>query len=100
MAFVYPSFYEGFGIPLLEAMGCSCPIIASDIPTTNEVVNDVLFYFEPGNEDNLINSLGYIGATEATQLIVKDSLDLVKKYSWDKTSQKVNSVLQLISRFG
>lgn len=100
MAFVYPSLYEGFGIPLLEAMGCSCPIIASDIPSTNEVANDVPFYFEPGNEDNLINSLDYIGSTEATQVKIKYGLDLVKEYSWDKTSQQVNSVLQLISRYG
>ena len=100
MAFVYPSLYEGFGIPLLEAMSCSCPIIASDIPSTNEVANDVPFYFEPGNEDNLINSLDHIGATEATQVKIKDGHDLVKKYSWDKTSQQVNSVLQMINRIG
>lgn len=50
MAFVYPSQYEGFGIPLLQAMACGCPIVALDISSSREVTKDYpdlfLFYEE------------------------------------------------------
>src|SRR4030042_433317 len=45
LALVYPSIYEGFGVPLLEAMACGCPIVASRIPSTLEVVGDCPIYF-------------------------------------------------------
>ena len=56
-AFVYPSRYEGFGIPLLEAMACRCPLVASRIPTTVEVAGDVPHFFEPGDVDGLADAL-------------------------------------------
>ncbi len=56
-AFVYPSRYEGFGIPLLEAMACRCPLVASRIPTTEEVAGDVPHYFGPGDADGLSDAL-------------------------------------------
>ncbi|MDP2287975.1 MAG: glycosyltransferase family 1 protein [Actinomycetota bacterium] len=52
-AFVFPSEMEGFGLPLLEAMACNCPVIASAIPVFHEVAGAAAHYFEPGNSEHL-----------------------------------------------
>ena len=53
VAFVYPSLYEGFGIPLLEAMACGCTVVASDIPSSREVAGEFPMYFDPTSADDL-----------------------------------------------
>ena len=45
--FVYPSLYEGFGLPLLEAMSCGCPVICSNTSSIPEVVGNAAIYFDP-----------------------------------------------------
>jgi glycosyltransferase involved in cell wall biosynthesis len=55
--FVFPSFYEGFGIPPLEAMACGCPVIASTAPALREVCGDAAMYFDPSRPDELAQCL-------------------------------------------
>jgi glycosyltransferase involved in cell wall biosynthesis len=50
-AFLFPSFYEGFGIPPLEAMSCGCPVVVSDIPVMHEIFGDSVHYINPNNSD-------------------------------------------------
>lgn len=51
--FVFPSLYEGFGFPLLEAMTCECPLIVSGIPIFHKINDDTVMYFEVRNQDDL-----------------------------------------------
>ncbi len=57
LAFIYPSHFEGFGIPLLEAMNCGCLIVASDIPSTREIAGEIPIYFEATKIDSLLHAL-------------------------------------------
>ena len=83
LAFVYPSLSEGFGIPLLEAMACGCPIVASRIPTSLEIARDVPYYFDPLNKDELIAALDAACFSEE----IKSRDDILANYSWDRTAR-------------
>jgi len=88
---VYPSVYEGFGLPLVEAMACGCPIIASMIPSTLEIAGDVPIYFDADDPESLLQALNRAvtkerGAREA------NGLARSRLYSWDNSAAKTLNV--------
>lgn len=87
LAFIYPSRYEGFGIPLLEAMACGCPVIASRIPSSVEVAGDVPIFFTPGNMDELIAALDQTVHEGRSAPRTVAGLALARQYSWENTAQ-------------
>ena len=88
LAFVYPSLYEGFGLPLLEAMSCGCPIVASRISSSIEVARDCPIYFEPAQLNDLLRALDLVKGEGRNSDRVQRGLRLVKEYSWDKTAAR------------
>jgi glycosyltransferase involved in cell wall biosynthesis len=91
-AFVYPSLYEGFGIPILEAMKCACPVIAAHIPTSTEVGGECPIYFDPLNIDSLINAFDRVLAEGRTPERIQIGLEQAKRYTWGKTAQATLAV--------
>ena len=85
--FVYPSLYEGFGIPPLEAMACGTPVIVSNTSSIPEVVGDAGLYFQPSSVDDLIHALDRIvdDSTLRSELVTR-GLDRSKMFAWDKTA--------------
>jgi glycosyltransferase involved in cell wall biosynthesis len=96
-AFIYPSLYEGFGIPLLEAMACGCPVIASRIPSTFEIAGEVPIYFEPNSIDGLHESLDAAINSGKDTLRVQQGLEKVRGFSWERTAQKTLDVYREVS---
>ena len=87
LAFVYPSLYEGFGIPLLEAMALNCPVLAADVSSIPEVTGDAALLFNPCSVDAIYEAI--------IQIIRRPGLrdDLIEKgrrrihhFSWEKTA--------------
>lgn len=86
--FVYPSLYEGFGLPPIEAMACGVPIIASNLTSIPEVVGDAGILINPYNVDELCNSMENVLQDETLRnnLIYK-SLKRSNEFSWLKTAE-------------
>ncbi|OFW62799.1 MAG: hypothetical protein A2Z35_05520 [Actinobacteria bacterium RBG_19FT_COMBO_36_27] len=87
--FVYPSFFEGFGLPPLEAMSCGLPVIAFDTSSLKEVVGDAGILVIAGDESKLENQLLYVLENKVVKEELKSkSLIQAKKFSWEETARK------------
>lgn len=96
-AFVYPSLYEGFGLPPLEAMACSCPVISSNTSSMPEVIANAAEYFQPTEIDELTNSIEKVVYSPARIKELKLlGLDRVKFFSWGNCSKKTLGVYKKI----
>ncbi len=89
MAFIYTSFYEGFGLPPLEAMQCGIPVITSNTSSLPEVVGDAGIMVDPTDTDALCHSIWeiYNQPSLRERMSIK-SLEQAKKFSWEKCIQE------------
>ncbi|MCU7618679.1 glycosyltransferase family 4 protein [Chryseobacterium sp. PBS4-4] len=84
--FVFPSFYEGFGIPPLEAQACGCPVIASEKASMPEVLGDSVLYFDPFSETQLSEKiLFFFDNLDVKNQLVEKGLENIKKFNWDNS---------------
>ncbi len=87
--FIFPSEYEGFGIPALEAMACGCPVILSNTSSLPEIAGDAALYFEPQNTLQLTEAIFKILQDEIfTKSLIEKGYEQVKKFSWDKMTNE------------
>lgn len=83
--FVMPSLMEGFGLPLLEAMNLSCPVIASDTKALKEIGGDACLYFDPYDSSEIAKAAKKVLVDEnEREKLIKNGKIQSKKYSWDK----------------
>lgn len=94
LAFVFPSLYEGFGIPPLEAMTQGCPVLASDIPPVREACGEAALYFDPHDPQDLQAALlRVIASPEERAALVAKGIANVTRFSWDRSAEAVMSCL-------
>lgn len=94
---VYPSLYEGFGIPPLESMVCECPVIGSKIEAIEEVCGDAVLYVDPYDVSDITRKMNMlINNPDLRNDLKEKGLKQVKKYSWEKSARKV---LDLIEKY-
>lgn len=92
--FVFPSFYEGFGIPPLEAQKCGCPVISSSEASMPEVLSDSALYFSPHSKSDIKRALYEINTNmELRCKLKKLGMDNTKRFSWTKSAEKVNDII-------
>lgn len=87
-ALVYPSSYEGFGIPVLEAQQAGCPVIALNTSSIPEVIsltpNKCPLLMKEATEEELLSKIGLLANKELIQEVVAEGLENAKRFSWDK----------------
>jgi len=84
--FVFPSLYEGFGLPILEAMACGCPVVTSNISSMPEVGGQAAVLVEPLEVESI--SHGIIKAIKRKEDLIKKGFQQVDNFSWEKTAKE------------
>ena len=93
--FIFPSLYEGFGIPLLEAMSQGVPVLASDIPVLHEVGGEAALYFSPFDVDSLVQKLYALRDSVASkEHLIRQGRERIKEFSWAQSGAKLLALYQ------
>lgn len=92
-AFVFPSMYEGFGLPVLEAFSCGCPVIMSNTSSLAEIGGSSAVYFEPKNPASMKSAISSVlSNTSFREEKVQQGYRQLEKFSWSDTAEKTKLV--------
>ncbi|MEM1239930.1 MAG: glycosyltransferase family 1 protein [Cyanobacteria bacterium P01_H01_bin.26] len=95
LALTFPSLWEGFGLPALEAMACGTSVIASNLSSLPEVVGDAAVLIDPYSVDELADAMGILAKDDQTRDALRcKGLERVRGFSWQKTGQQTVDVLK------
>ncbi|MEA3458002.1 MAG: glycosyltransferase family 1 protein, partial [Candidatus Thermoplasmatota archaeon] len=93
--FVYPSIYEGFGLPPLEAMACGTPVITSNTSSLPEVVGDAGIMVDPPDVDRLADAMHEVLTNEGLRAnMIKKGLGRAEMFSWEKCARETLEVYE------
>ncbi len=90
--FVYPSLYEGFGLPILEAMASECPVVTSNLSSMPEIAGKAAVLINPRKVGDITK--GIEEALERKEELIKKGKARVKEFSWQKTARETLKVYQ------
>ena len=92
-AFIFVSLYEGFGIPILEAMACETPVITSNCSSMKEIANNSAILVSPRNIEEICNALEKLSNSNVRNCLIKKGIKCAKRYSWNNSVLKFKSIL-------
>jgi len=95
--FVFPSLYEGFGLPPLEAMACRCPVIVSDTASLPEVCGDAALYCDPENPDDIAGKIRQVITDESLRQTLREKgLARAEQFTWEECARKTLAVIEKV----
>jgi glycosyltransferase involved in cell wall biosynthesis len=91
--FVFPSLYEGFGLPPLEAMKRGLPVVASNATCVPEILGEAALYFNPLNVDDMAEKIkNALINRELREELIEKGFEQIKKYSWQQMAQETMEI--------
>jgi glycosyltransferase involved in cell wall biosynthesis len=100
-ALLYPSLYEGFGLPPLEAMACGCPVIVSNTSSLPEVCGAAAYYVDPSSIDSLTEAIAKVMLDDDVKNSLRQKgLERARLFSWENTAMNIMHVLEEVGSAG
>jgi glycosyltransferase involved in cell wall biosynthesis len=98
-AFVFPSLFEGFGIPALEAMECGCPVVASRATSLPEIIGSAGEFFEPNSTENMARALQRVCTDPAWRGELRErGFKRAAEFSWEKMAKETMEIYRSVAR--
>ena len=94
IALTFPSLFEGFGLPILEAQACGCPVLTSNISSMPEVAGKGALYVNPNSLGDIIEGIRRLQVTGYRLQLIKAGFENVKRFSWEKCARETLGVLE------
>jgi glycosyltransferase involved in cell wall biosynthesis len=99
--FLFPSLYEGFGLPVLEAMACGTPVITSNVTSLPEIAGDAAVVIDPVNTQELVNAMIRLLTNEAlAKELQQKGFDRVMKFTWEDTVRRTLQIYERVYGLG
>jgi len=97
LALVFPSLYEGFGLPVLEAMACGCPVICSDAASLPEVAGNAAILIDPAEFEDLAVAIDRVVSDSALRMdLIKKGFERAGQFSWERTAKQTLEVFRSV----
>lgn len=96
-ALIFPSFYEGFGLPVLESMACGTPVIASNVSSIPEIAGSAVHLINPYNLESIVEGIDKVFFDQQyKETLISKGLEKAKSYNWGKSVQEISEVFKTI----
>lgn len=98
LSLTFPSLYEGFGLPVLEALACGCPVITSNVSSLPEVAGKAALLINPASIQEISRAMELVTHKQVRSRLILDGFTQVNKFSWEKCAKLTLNVLESLSK--
>ncbi|HBQ50590.1 TPA: glycosyltransferase family 1 protein [Candidatus Daviesbacteria bacterium] len=96
LALIFPSLFEGFGLPILEAQACSCPVITSNVSSMPEVAGKGAILINPYDIADIVKGMIKINNQDTRNKLIKAGFENIKRFNWEKCARETLNVLESV----